>query len=173
MNKYIASLLFLFSSQGFSAELLTNCARFIDAPKWLTMNRVNKVAEPVENLMEWSTRRVEVTWFQDQAAFQNAHGLGPAALAVSMRGQNKIYLGPRVTEQNFNQIFGHELVHVISAQKYKQAIPSWLEEGVANYISKNGKVNYQKLAGFELGDVSELGHPMRGYASMIQTRYQA
>lgn len=154
-------------------ELLTNSARFTNAPKWLNLSRINKVAEPIENLMEWSTRRVEVTWYQDQAAFERAHTLGPAASAVSLRGQNKILLGPQVNESNFNQIFGHELVHTISAQKYKQAIPSWLEEGVANYISKNGTVDYKALAKFDFKDVNELSHPISGNANMIHIRYQA
>lgn len=167
------SFLLFCSSSAFSQELLTNCARFQNAPKWLTLNRVNKVAEPIENLMEWSIRRVEVIWYQDQSTFEQAHGLGAAASAVSLRGKNKILLGPQVTEQNFNQIFGHELVHVVSAQKYKTAIPSWLEEGVANYISKNSKVNYQALSKLDIKDVNELSHPMLGNANMIQIRYQA
>lgn len=166
-------LLVLFAISASAEELLTNCAYFKNAPKWLNLSRVNKVAEPIENLMEWSIRRVEVTWYQDQATFERAHSLGPAALAVSLRGQNKILLGPRVNESNFNQIFGHELVHTISAQKYKQAIPSWLEEGIANYISKNGTVNYKVLANFEFKDVSELSHPIAGNPSMIHVRYQA
>lgn len=174
MKKIIlVCFLMSFARPVFSAELLTNCARFTNAPKWLTMNRVNNVAAPIENFMEWSTRRVEVTWYDNQASFQAAHSLGPAAIAVSFRGQNKIILGPKVTEANFNQVFGHELVHVISAQKYKQAIPAWLEEGVANHISKNGKVNYRALAGYEFQDVTELGHPMLSDANMIQARYQA
>ncbi len=172
-NLNLCLLLVLFSTSATAEELLTNCARFTNAPKWLNLSRVNKVAEPIENLMEWSIRRVEVTWYQDQATFERAHSLGPAALAVSLRGQNKILLGPQVIESNFNQIFGHELVHTISAQKYKQAIPTWLEEGIANYISKNGTVNYKALAKFEFKDVSELSHPIAGNPSMIRVRYQA
>jgi hypothetical protein len=156
-----------------AGELLTNCAHFSNAPKWLSLNRVNRAAEPVENFMEWSTRRVEVEWFTDQAAFERAHGMGPAALAVTFRGQNKMILGPRVTEKNFEKIFGHELVHVISSQKYKDAIPTWLEEGVANYISKNGAVDYKSLVKVELGDIAGFSHPMMGDAAMIHTRYQA
>lgn len=172
-KKFIA-FLFLFScSNALAAELLTNCAHFADAPKWLSLSRVNKVAEPVENLMEWSTRRVEVVWYKDHSTFQSAHSLGPAAIAVTLRGQNKILLGPDVNENNFNQIFGHELVHVISAQKYKDAIPAWLEEGVANFISKNGKVDYKALATHELGPINQFAHPMSGSEDMIHIRYQA
>ncbi len=169
---YLAIFMIL-APQLESAELLTNCAHFTDAPKWLTLSRVNKAAEPIENFMEWSTRRVKVTWYNDQTSFEKAHGLGPAAMAVTFKNENKIILGPKVTEQNFNQVFGHELVHVISGQKYKDAIPRWLEEGIANFLSKNGKVNYPALLKFELSDVSDLAHPMRGSADQIHLRYQA
>lgn len=169
----IATGFVFFSCSLFSAELLTNSARFTNPPKWLNLSRVNKAAEPIENFMEWSTRRVEVIWYQDQTAFQNAHSLGPSAMAVTFKNQNKILLGPKVTEQNFNQVFGHELVHVISGQKYKDAIPNWLEEGIANFLSKNGKVDYAALAKFEFGDVSELAHPMKGSPETIHSRYQA
>lgn len=155
------------------AELLTNCAHFANAPTWLTLNRVNKVAAPIENFMEWGTRRVEVIWYQDQDSFVKAHSLGPAPIAVAIRGENKILLGPRVTEKNFDPVFGHELAHVISAQKYKDAIPSWLEEGMANYVAKAGKVDYHALGHYKFADVSELAHPIKGDVAMIQTRYQA
>jgi hypothetical protein len=170
---FLLAILLTFSSTVFSAELLTNSAHFANAPSWLTLNRVNKVAAPIENFMEWSTHRVEVIWYQDQAAFEKAHSVGPAALAVSLRGQDKILLGPRVTEKNFDPVFGHELVHVISSQKYKDAIPSWLEEGIANFVSKNGSVDYRALGKTTIKDVNELAHPMYGEAAMIHSRYQA
>jgi hypothetical protein len=158
---------------AYAEDLLTNCARFQNAPKWLSLSRVNKVAAPVENLMEWSTRRVDVIFYQDQITFERAHSLGSAALAVTLRGRNKVFLGPKVNETNFNQVFAHELVHVISDQKFKRAIPVWLEEGVANYISKNGNVDYKALSKLDIKDVNELGHPMLGRADMIHIRYQA
>ncbi len=169
----ILSIVVACSFNASAAELLTNSAHFANAPAWLTLNRVNKVAGPIENFMEWSTHRVEVVWYQDQAAFEKAHSVGPAALAVSFRGQDKILLGPRVTEKNFDPVFGHELVHVISSQKYKDAIPSWLEEGIANFVSKNGSVDYQALSKYPVKDVTELAHPMHGEAAMIHSRYQA
>ncbi len=66
-----------------SAELLTNCARFNEAPKWLSLSRVNRVADNVSRIMEWDIRRVEVRWYQNQKDFEKAHSLGPMALAVT------------------------------------------------------------------------------------------
>lgn len=161
-----------FNSSVFAAELLTNSTHFSDAPKWLSSTRVNKTAEAVENFMEWSVRRAEVVWYKDQKSFEAAHSSGPYALAVTIKAQNKILLGPGVNEQNFDRIFGHELVHVVSGQKYKDAIPKWLEEGVANFISKNGKIDYPGLAKRPLPeDIRQLGHPMSGTQDAILFRY--
>ena len=173
MKSFFALIILVLSVNSRAEELLANCAHFADAPKWLTLNRVNRVAEPIENFMEWSTRRVEVIWYHDQSSFSAAHTLGPAAMAVTFPGKNKVLLGPLVTEKNFDQVFGHELVHVISGQKYTQAIPAWLEEGIANYLSKSGTVDYALLAKQGFKDVHELSHPMTGNAQMIHVRYQA
>lgn len=173
INLWLVKLLLILSCVSFAEDLLTNCAHFQNKPKWLNMTRVNKVAEPIEHLMEWNIRRVEVIFYKDQSSFIQAHSLGPAATAVTFRGRNRVILGPKVNESNFNEIFGHELVHVISDQKYKEAIPAWLEEGMANYIAKQKSINYKALAKWSFRDVNELSHPMSGNAAMIHIRYQA
>lgn len=165
-------LLLLSSTSSFSTELLTNCARFTDAPKWLNLSRVNRVAETVSRIMEWDIRRVEVQWYQNQKDFEKAHSLGPMALAVTQRSANRILLGPKVVESNFDRIFGHELVHITSEQKYKGAIPKWLEEGMANHIAKFGKVDYAALAKRPLPkDVTKMIHPMSGSDQDILNHY--
>ncbi len=157
-----------------ASELLTNVAHFQNAPQWLNSTRVNRIAENVSRYMEWSIRRVEVIWYSSSSEFQNAHSLGPYAAAVTKRKENKILLGPQVNETNFDQIFGHELVHVTSEQKYKDAIPPWLEEGMANFIAKSKKVDYRKLkASIHSIDVKSLSHPMRGKLEEIQMKYLA
>lgn len=155
-----------------SAELLTNCARFNEAPKWLSLSRVNRVADNVSRIMEWDIRRVEVRWYQNQKDFEKAHSLGPMALAVTQRSTNRILLGPKVIESNFDRIFGHELVHITSEQKYKGAIPKWLEEGMANHIAKFGKVDYKTLSKNPLPkDVTKMIHPMSGSEQDILNHY--
>lgn len=169
----ILNLLFLLIPQtSLAAELLTNVARFQNAPKWLNSTRVNRIADNVTRYMEWSIRRVDVIWYSDASEFQSAHSLGPYASAVTKRRENKILLGPQVNESNFDQIFGHELVHVTSEQKYKDAIPPWLEEGVANFIAKSKKIDYAKLKALPGPiDVRTLSHPMRGKFEEVQIKY--
>jgi hypothetical protein len=173
----LLSLCFCFfrSDVVFGAELLTNAAHFENAQKWLNMTRVNKVVDPIQSVLEWDIRRVEVVWFSDQAAFEKAHGMGPLPLAVSQKSENKILLGPKVVDDNFNRIFGHELVHMIAYQKYKEAIPKWLEEGLANHLAKFGKVDYAWLnkQPFPSDVRSELVHPFAGSEDSVRYRYMA
>jgi len=101
--------------------------------------------------------------------YLKAHNLGAAALAVAKSKDNSIHLGPKINNKNFDQVFGHELVHIISFQKYKGAIPKWLEEGLANYVSKKAPVNYKWLAKQAFPkDVRKLTHPFsKSYAQII------
>lgn len=165
----------LFASvTAYPGELLTNSARFTNAPKWLNLSRVNRVSESVTRMMDWSVRRVEVQWFSSQAEFEGAHSLGPFPVAVSQHSRNRILLGPKVNESNFDRVFAHELAHVSSAQKYKGAIPQWLEEGVANYVAQFGKVDYVKMMKHPLpDDVTLLSHPVRGSEEEVANRYAA
>jgi hypothetical protein len=124
--------------------------------------------------MEWDIRRVQVYWYSDQRAFERMHGYGPTVLAISRKFDNSIHIGPRVKDSNFDGVFGHELVHIISFQKYKEAIPKWLEEGLANYLGHQGKVDYTYLYKHPLpNDVRDLVHPFDGSEDHIRYHYMA
>ena len=147
---------------------MTNAIVMDPAPEWLTMNRVDKITQRIQRDLEWTIRRVNVKWYSDQDSFEASHNLGPAVRAVTFKKNQRIYLGPKVTKENFDQIFTHELVHVISFQKYKRSIPKWLEEGLANHLAKKKPVNYTWLASQPFPeDVRSMTHPLRG------TRQQA
>jgi hypothetical protein len=122
--------------------------------------------------MEWDIRKVRVTWYLDSQEFLKFHGFDLSVLAVSKKPDNSIHVGPRVNEANFDPVFGHELVHIILFQKYKEAIPRWLEEGLANFIAKHGKIDYPWLAAQPLKDVRSLIHPFQS-ASSSRYHYQA
>lgn len=167
-------LAFLFSISASAKTVRTNAVEMPNAPDWVTVNRVDKVVEHIQMILEWDIRRIKALWYMDQAAFEKVHGMGRTVVAVSMRSQNTVHLGPRVNSSNFDQVFTHELVHVISYQKYKDAIPKWLEEGLANYLGKVGKVDYDKLAAHPFPkDVRELTHPFAGSEEGIHYTYMA
>jgi hypothetical protein len=160
MKSLFSFLLLACAPFALAKEITTNNIHMADAPAWLTQNRVEKIIDHIQMVLEWDIRRIEVYWYKDQASFEKAHGLGPVAMAVSKKGDSTIHLGPKVDSANFDPVFGHELVHIISGQKYKEAIPKWLEEGLANYLAKLGKVDYKYLASRPLpADVRTLTHP--------------
>lgn len=155
-------------------ELKTNALYMADAPKWVTANRLDRVVNHIQSKMEWSIRRINVYWYADEDSYAKVNKLGPIAIAFAKRSDSTIHLGPRIVDKNFDQVFGHELVHVISHQKYKEAIPKWIEEGLANHLSKNGKVDYKWLAAQSMpADLRSLIHPYNGSTDQIRYHYLA
>ena len=154
----------------------------INAPEWLRQPRVERITDRIQNKLEWSTRRIQVTWHATPEDFAQAQNFGPLALAVTKHDSTtaKMHFGPRVTDANFDEVFGHEMVHVIIFQKYKDSIPKWLEEGLANYLSSKDKVDYQWLKKQPLiDDVHQLAHPFGNgnnakiTAESVRYRYRA
>lgn len=169
MHKLMLALCFaLAASAQASAVLETNSVRMLNAPAWITAAQVRRVSTKIENFLEWDIRRVQVLWYTDSMAFSKAHGLGPSVLAATDRKSHQIHMGPAVTAKNFEGIFGHELAHVIVIQKYKTAIPAWLEEGLANYVSEMDVINFDFLNSQPYQPVATLTHP---YKSGEDPRY--
>ncbi len=155
-------------------EIDSNAFHMADAPDWLTRNRAEKTVDRIQTKLEWTIRKVEVIWYKDQAAFEKAHGLGRGVRAFASKSAGQIHLGPNVKNENFDTVFGHELVHIVFGQKYKQAIPAWLEEGLANFVAKHDRVNYDYLKKQPLPqDVKALGHPFKNTVSTPHYHYQA
>lgn len=47
-----------------------------------------------------------------------------------------------------NNTLGHEIVHLIVHRFYSEGIPCWLNEGLAQYISKAAHASYQRARGY-------------------------
>ena len=170
------ALLSFLNLEAHAKTINTNETKIENAPSWLNATQVEKVTARIQNKLEWTTRKIQVTWYSDAESFGKAQSLGPQAIAVTRitNGQAAVLMGPKVNQTNFASVFGHELVHVIIAQKYKTSIPKWLEEGLANHLSKVEKVNYQWLANQPFPqDVRELAHPFSGSTDGISYRYKA
>ena len=175
-----AGIVWLVSLFGLGAahakDITTNEVVIDHAPDWLTQARVEKVTDRMQQKLEWTIRKIKVHYFANDVDFQKSHSLGPNAIAVTT-GQGEtvsMYLGPLVTNQEFDEVFGHELTHVIVLQKYKGAIPPWFEEGLANHYGGHPKVDYKWMARqTPIADVKLLAHPMRGSVSDIRYRYKA
>ncbi len=162
-------------AQSDKNRIFTNAIIMDQPPSWLKAVRVRKVTRRMQRKLEWTIHRIPVHYYSSSEAFGAAHGLGPKAIAVTINrsGSQVVHLGPRVTDENFDEVFGHELVHVILAQKYKQAIPKWFEEGLANHYANKGKVDYKWLLnnGFP-EDVRKVGHPFKLSPEKIRYHYK-
>lgn len=172
----LAFLLIAAAPVAHGAEIITNEVTLHDAPSWLKRTRVQKVIDHIQMHLEWSIRRINVFYHASEAAFAKAQNLGPLAVAVTKNDGHVavVHLGPKVTNANFDEVFGHELVHVIVFQKYKNAIPKWLEEGLANHLSSAKKVDYKWLAKQAFpDDVRHLAHPFDGTIDRIEYSYKA
>ena len=96
-----------------------------------------------------------------------------SAVSKKSKKEQSIHLGPKVNTQNFDQIFGHELVHIIFYQKYYGAIPKWLEEGFANHLSASTPVDYQWLSKQNIPEIVTKGdHPYTGTPEEIKLHYK-
>ncbi len=145
----------------------TNTLEVQNAPSWVTTNLLERVVDRIQNKLEWDIRKIPVYWYSDSAEFTKKHGYDESVLAFANRKDNSVHVGPRVTRDNFETVFGHELVHIILYQKYKGAIPTWLEEGLANYIAKHGKVDYIWLGRQSIPDVHTFAHPYRALSQNL------
>lgn len=153
-------------------EIDTNSVYMGNAPDWVSRPRAEKIIDHMQMVLEWHIRKIQVHWHKNQAAFERASGMSGSMIAAALRKDNSIHLGPKIVNSNFDQVFGHELVHVISYQKYKGAIPAWLEEGLANHLAKKGKVDYTWLAKKEFpSDVRSFNHPAQGTSDEIHFHY--
>ncbi|MBY0370741.1 hypothetical protein K2X33_08645 [bacterium] len=142
-------------------EIQTNSVRFPNAPEWLTEAMVEKGTRPVQDFLQWDMHRLPVYFHPTHEDFRSALNAEGAFVAFFRRTDSTMHLGPKVTAQNFQRIFSHEVVHAVFYQKYKGAIPSWLEEGLANYVGKTEGVDYAWLAKQPIADVTGLSHPIR------------
>jgi hypothetical protein len=166
----------LTSSEALAKDITTNEVIIDNAPEWLKQSRVERVTDRMQQKLEWTIRKIKVHYFSSDAEFQKSHSLGPNAIAVTTgrAGTVTMYLGPLVTNSEFDEVFAHELTHVIVLQKYKGSIPAWFEEGLANHYGGHPKVDYKWLSRqTPIADVKTLAHPMRGSVNDIRYRYKA
>jgi len=47
-----------------------------------------------------------------------------------------------------NNLLGHEIVHLVLHRFYTDGIPCWLDEGFAQYISKDAHASYERARGY-------------------------
>lgn len=167
---FTLTLIFCSSHESFAQSslnkgprsIVTNSVVIQNAPSWLTQGRVQQVIDRVERKLEWSIRRTQATFYADsKQMLANFSGrAAPEIMAFTKGSDLSIHIGPRVTKSNFDLIFGHELAHVVIFQKYKSAVPPWLNEGLCNSVAGYKTINYTWLAAQSPRvDITQLYHP--------------
>jgi hypothetical protein len=145
MRHFIYSFL-LAAPAVFAAPIVTNSVQISNPPEWLKKAQLSEVVSRIERKLEWSTKRVNATWYGNQDELVRAFGKNaPHILAFTRKSDGSVHVGPKVTKENFNEVFGHEMGHVILSQKFKKAIPLWLEEGLVNHVAGVNQINYKWL----------------------------
>lgn len=181
----LALFAIIFADQSiFAATLQTNAATVFNAPHWIDARRVEKITDATQHFLEWDIRRVSVFFHSTPEEFARANSLGSSAVvALTKKSDQSVHLGPQVDDAQFDGVFSHELTHVILYQKYKDAIPDWLSEGLANFISQKvakqinsksqgrGVVDYKWLSHQTPELVTALSHPFTD-KSIDRVRYR-
>jgi hypothetical protein len=78
--------------------------------------------------------------------FQNHGQLEPWSGGIHSAGSLFIQRNPSYRFSG-NEL-GHEIVHLVMHRYYTDGIPSWLDEGLAQYVSKNAHSSYQRARGY-------------------------
>src|SRR5438874_8482106 len=83
---------------------------------------------------------------EDWQQFQAFGKLEPWSGGIHSAGSLFVQRNP---EYKFsNNLLGHEIVHLVLHRFYTDGIPCWLDEGFAQYISKDAHASYQRARGY-------------------------
>ena len=83
---------------------------------------------------------------EDWQCFQGLGELEQWTGGIHSQGSLFILRNP---EQKFSgNVLGHEIVHLVLHRFYSDGIPCWLNEGIAQYISKSARASYQRARGY-------------------------
>src|SRR5437868_463758 len=82
----------------------------------------------------------------DWHQFQSVGQLEPWSGGIHSAGSLFIQRNPAY--KFTNNLLGHEIAHLILHRFYTASIPCWLDEGFAQYVSKNAHASYQRARGY-------------------------
>jgi hypothetical protein len=83
---------------------------------------------------------------QDWQQFQSAGQLEPWTGGIHSAGSLFIQRNPAYKFSN--NLLGHEIAHLVLHRFYTASIPCWLDEGFAQYVSKNAHASYQRARNY-------------------------
>ncbi len=78
--------------------------------------------------------------------FQTFGKLEPWTGGIHSQGSLFIQRNPKY--KFANNVLGHEIVHLVVHRFYSEGVPCWLNEGLAQYISKAANASYERARGY-------------------------
>jgi hypothetical protein len=107
------------------------------------------VAKELERDQPATDTKSHIYIFEDPGQWRQFQGFGslePWTGGIHAQGSLFIQRDPRYKFSN--NVLGHEIVHLVLHRFYSGGIPCWLDEGFAQYISKNAHASYQRARGY-------------------------
>jgi hypothetical protein len=83
---------------------------------------------------------------EDWAEFQTMGQLEKWTGGIHSRGSLFIKRDPKY--KFAGNTLGHEISHLVMNRFYSEGIPTWLDEGFAQYVSKGARASYQRARGY-------------------------
>ena len=83
---------------------------------------------------------------EDWQQFQQFGNLEPWSGGIHSGGSLFVQRNPAY--KFTNNLLGHEIVHLVMHRFYTDSIPRWLDEGLAQFISKDAHASYQRARGY-------------------------
>jgi hypothetical protein len=107
------------------------------------------VAKELERDQPTTDIKSHVYIFERPEDWQQFQGLGELERWTGgIHSQGSLFI-LRNPEQKFSgNVLGHEIVHLVLHRFYSDGIPCWLNEGIAQYISKSAHASYQRARGY-------------------------
>ena len=107
------------------------------------------VAKELERDQPITDIKSHVYIFERPEDWQQFQGLGELERWTGgIQSQGSLFI-LRNPEQKFSgNVLGHEIVHLVLHRFYSDGIPCWLNEGIAQYISKSAHASYQRARGY-------------------------
>lgn len=107
------------------------------------------VAKELERDQPLSDIKSNVYIFERPEDWQQFKGLGELEKWTGgIHSQGSLFI-LRNPEWKFSgNVLAHEIVHLVLHRFYSDGIPCWLNEGIAQYISKSAHASYQRARGY-------------------------
>lgn len=87
--------------------------------------------------------------FQRPADWQQFQGLGKLEpWTGGIHSQGSLFILRDPAYKFSSNLLGHEIAHLVLHRFYPDGIPSWLNEGFAQYVSKGARASYQRARNY-------------------------